>query len=207
MQVIITSSHRLFCHLHQLKSPTSLSAQQDEFKKHGPGNWLFQIEGSLLYKTLRLNCAPSDASYLGNVIKYLESNRANNSEEKDIQVSRTIQIKNLTEEIKHMLNSMEDGRSSVLAYDTAWVSFIQNTTNNGNNQRPMFPSCLEWIIDNQLSDGSWGEEIVFCIYDRLLNTLACVVSLTLWNTCLPKRNKGELKTYTPSVLIYVNSFD
>ncbi|XP_070021708.1 copal-8-ol diphosphate hydratase, chloroplastic-like [Nicotiana sylvestris] len=93
------------------------------------GNWFFQTEGSLLYKPLRLNCAPSDASYLGNVNEYLESNRSKNSEEKDIQVSRTIQIKSLTEEIKHMLNSMENGRSSVLAYDTAWVSFIPNTTN------------------------------------------------------------------------------
>nr|G3CCC0.1 RecName: Full=Copal-8-ol diphosphate hydratase, chloroplastic; AltName: Full=8-hydroxy-copalyl diphosphate synthase; Flags: Precursor [Nicotiana tabacum]CCD33018.1 8-hydroxy-copalyl diphosphate synthase [Nicotiana tabacum] len=193
MQVIITSSHRFFCHhLHQLKSPTSLSAQKAEFKKHGPRNWLFQTEGSLLYKPVRLNCATSDASYLGNVNEYLESDHSKNSEEKDIQVSRTIQMKGLTEEIKHMLNSMEDGRLNVLAYDTAWVSFIPNTTNNGNDQRPMFPSCLQWIIDNQLSDGSWGEEIVFCIYDRLLNTLVCVIALTLWNTCLHKRNKGVM---------------
>lgn len=97
MQVIITSSHRFFCHhLHQLKSPTSLSAQKAEFKKHGPRNWLFQTEGSLLYKPVRLNCATSDASYLGNVNEYLESDHSKNSEEKDIQVSRTIQMKGLT---------------------------------------------------------------------------------------------------------------
>ncbi|PHU08646.1 Copal-8-ol diphosphate hydratase, chloroplastic [Capsicum chinense] len=97
-----------------------------------------------------------------------------------------------------MLSSMEDGRSSVSPYDTAWVSFIQDYTNTTNingiitSKRPLFPSCLQWIVDNQLVDGSWGEELVFCIYDRLLNTLACVVALTLWNTCLPKRNKGVM---------------
>ncbi|XP_075086850.1 copal-8-ol diphosphate hydratase, chloroplastic-like [Nicotiana tabacum] len=120
----------------------------------------------------------------------MESDRSNNYEEKDIQVSRTIEIKNLTEEIKYMLSSMGDGRSSVSPYDTAWVSFI-GETNNG-SERPLFPSCLQWIVDNQLADGSWGEELVFCIYNRLSNTLACVVALTLWNTCLHKRNKGVM---------------
>ncbi|PHT39508.1 Copal-8-ol diphosphate hydratase, chloroplastic, partial [Capsicum baccatum] len=97
-----------------------------------------------------------------------------------------------------MLSSMGDGRSSVSPYDTAWVSFIQDYTNTTNingiitSKRPLFPSCLQWIVDNQLVDGSWGEELVFCIYDRLLNTLACVVALTLWNTCLPNRNKGVM---------------
>ncbi|KAG5589200.1 hypothetical protein H5410_039714 [Solanum commersonii] len=89
---------------------------------------------------------------------------------------------------------MGDGRSSVSPYDTAWVSFIEdsNTNINGTSKSPLFPSCLQWIIDNQLDDGSWGKELVFCIYDRLLNTLACVVALTLWNTCLHKRNKGVM---------------
>jgi len=104
---------------------------------------------------------------------------------------------------------MGDGRSSVSPYDTAWVSFIEdsNTNINGTSKTPLFPSCLQWIIDNQLDDGSWGEELVFCIYDRLLNTLACVVALTLWNTCLHKRNKGELKTCTYiSSRIYITSY-
>ncbi|KAK4364805.1 hypothetical protein RND71_016163 [Anisodus tanguticus] len=88
-----------------------------------------------------------------------------------------------------MLNSMKDGISSVSPYDTAWVALIKDT--NGND-RPQFPSCLQWIVDNQLSDGSWGEEAVFCIYDRLLNTIASVVALTIWNTTSEKRNKGVL---------------
>ncbi|KAK4729237.1 hypothetical protein R3W88_022225 [Solanum pinnatisectum] len=102
-------------------------------------------------------------------------------------------MNNLREEIKNMLSSIGDGRSSVSPYDTAWASFIIDHTDiNGTSKRPLFLSCLKWIIDNQLDDGSWGEELVFCIYDRLLNTLACVVALTLWNTCLHKRNKGVM---------------
>ncbi|PHT93333.1 Copal-8-ol diphosphate hydratase, chloroplastic [Capsicum annuum] len=88
-----------------------------------------------------------------------------------------------------MLNSLKDGISSVSPYDTAWVALIRDT--NGSD-KPQFPSCLQWIVDNQLCDGSWGEESIFCIYDRLLNTLACVVALTTWNTAPEMRNKGAL---------------
>nr|XP_010324500.1 copal-8-ol diphosphate hydratase, chloroplastic [Solanum lycopersicum] len=182
--LVITSNYRLSCHIHRLKSPNFLLTQQAEFKRHGSRNWLFQTEG---LPPLSLNCAPNDASYFGNVSD-LKSDHSNKYEEKDIQ------MRNLREEIKNMLSSMGDGRSSVSPYDTAWVSFIEdtNTNINGTSKRPLFPSCLQWIIDNQLDDGSWGEELVFCIYDRLLNTLACVVALTLWNTCLHKRNKGVM---------------
>ncbi|KAM3270793.1 hypothetical protein P3S67_028995 [Capsicum chacoense] len=189
MQVINASSQRPpNFHIHQIKSP-NLSTQQ-KFKHHEPRNWLFQ--GSIVYKPIHLNCAPNDTSHLGNVNETDSDHLLNNNEEKNIQ------MKNLSEEIKHMLSSMGDGRSSVSPYDTAWVSFIQDYTNTTNingiitSKRPLFPSCLQWIVDNQLVDGSWGEELVFSIYDRLLNTLACVVALTLWNTCLPNRNKGVM---------------
>ncbi|XP_070048281.1 copal-8-ol diphosphate hydratase, chloroplastic-like isoform X2 [Nicotiana tomentosiformis] len=192
MQVI--SSYGVCCTIHQFNNPTLLSTQQAEFIiKHGrPRNWLFQTKGSsLVHRPVRFNCPPNAASYFGNVDE-LQSDYPDNYEAEDIQVTTSITIKNLTEEIKHMLSSMGDGRSSVSPYDTAWVSFIRDDTNNGSSERPLFPSCLKWIVDNQLPDGSWGEELVFCIYDRLLNTLACLVALTLWNTSLPKRNKGVM---------------
>ncbi|XP_075109604.1 copal-8-ol diphosphate hydratase, chloroplastic-like isoform X3 [Nicotiana tabacum] len=191
MQVI--SSYGVCCTIHQFNNPTLLSTQQAEFIKHGHSrNWLFQNKGSsLVHKPVRFNCARIAASNFGNVDE-LQSDYPGNYEEEDIQVTTAIQIKNLTEEIKHMLSSMGDGRSSVSPYDTAWVSFIRDTNINGSSERPLFPSCLKWIEDNQLPDGSWGEELVFCIYDRLLNTLACVVALTLWNTSLRKRNKGVM---------------
>ncbi|XP_009783120.1 copal-8-ol diphosphate hydratase, chloroplastic-like isoform X1 [Nicotiana sylvestris] len=191
MQVI--SSYGVCCTIHQFNNPTLLSTKQAEFIKHGHSrNWLFQNKGSsLVHKPVRFNCARIAASNFGNVDE-LQSDYPDNYEEEDIQVTTAIQIKNLTEEIKHMLSSMGDGRSSVSPYDTAWVSFIRDTNINGSSERPLFPSCLKWIEDNQLPDGSWGEELVFCIYDRLLNTLACVVALTLWNTSLRKRNKGVM---------------
>ncbi|MCD7469411.1 hypothetical protein HAX54_008456 [Datura stramonium] len=91
-----------------------------------------------------------------------------------------------------MLNRMRDGSSSVSPYDTAWVALIRDT--NGSSDKPQFPSCLQWIAENQLCDGSWGEELVFCIYDRLLNTLASVVALTTWNIGLENRNRDKSPT-------------
>ncbi|MED6162852.1 Gly-Xaa carboxypeptidase [Stylosanthes scabra] len=64
------------------------------------------------------------------------------------------------------------------AYDTAWVGLVEDV-NGGSG--PQFPSCLEWIANNRLPDGSWGDAQFFSPRDRLLNTLACVIALTKWN--------------------------
>ncbi|MED6207239.1 Gly-Xaa carboxypeptidase [Stylosanthes scabra] len=82
---------------------------------------------------------------------------------------------------------MEDGETSVSGYDTAWVGMVKDV-NGGNG--PQFPSCLEWIANNQLPDGSWGYAPLFLAYDRLLNTLACVVALTAWDLHTQKCHKG-----------------
>lgn len=89
--------------------------------------------------------------------------------------------------IKNLLGSMNDGRITVSPYDTAWVALIKDL--NGHDA-PQFPSSIEWISNNQLSDGSWGDELYFLAYDRLLNTLACVVALTYWNVHTHKSEKG-----------------
>nr|AOG18234.1 diterpene synthase [Taiwania cryptomerioides] len=88
-------------------------------------------------------------------------------------------VEKLVREIKEKFNSMEEGEISPSAYDTAWVARVPAI--DGSHQ-PHFPHTLKWIIDNQLWDGSWGEESVFLASDRILNTLACVISLTIWNT-------------------------
>ncbi|XP_020523152.1 bifunctional abietadiene synthase, chloroplastic [Amborella trichopoda] len=82
---------------------------------------------------------------------------------------------------------MNDGETSPSAYDTAWVARIQAT--NGTHQ-PHFPQTLEWILENQLEDGSWGEPTFFLLYDRLVCTLACVLTLTIWNSAGPQLSKG-----------------
>ncbi|KAI5426681.1 hypothetical protein KIW84_032203, partial [Lathyrus oleraceus] len=86
-------------------------------------------------------------------------------------------IRTQINEVKRMLRSMEDGEISISAYDTAWVALVRNLDDEN---KPQFPSSLQWIVDNQLPDGSWGDEL-FVAHDRILNTLACVIALKSWN--------------------------
>ncbi|KAH6808388.1 hypothetical protein C2S51_029496 [Perilla frutescens var. frutescens] len=81
---------------------------------------------------------------------------------------------------------MDDGEISVSPYDTAWVALVEDIHGNG---RPQFSMSLEWISNNQLVDGSWGDHKFF-LYDRILNTLACVVALTTWKMHPQKCHKG-----------------
>jgi len=87
------------------------------------------------------------------------------------------------------LDSKEDGEITVSAYDTAWVGLVKK--NVGDTNSPQFPSCLEWIANNQLHDGSWGDAQLFIAHDRILNTLACVVALRSWNMHPQKCEKGN----------------
>ncbi|KAJ0447889.1 putative ent-copalyl diphosphate synthase [Helianthus annuus] len=98
------------------------------------------------------------------------------------------EIKRLIETIKAMFGSMSDGEISVSAYDTAWVALVQDV-NCGDS--PQFPSSLEWIANNQLPDGSWGDRVLFLAHDRIINTLACVITLTSWNVHSSKCEKGK----------------
>nr|AZB50384.1 terpene synthase 1 [Salvia yangii] len=86
-------------------------------------------------------------------------------------------IEDYIEYVKNLLMTSGDGRISVSPYDTSIVALIKDS--KGRNI-PQFPSCLEWIAQHQMADGSWGDQF-FCIYDRILNTLACVVALKSWN--------------------------
>ena len=89
--------------------------------------------------------------------------------------------------IKAMLEMMEDGEISISAYDTAWVALVEDINGSG---LPQFPSSLQWIENNQLPDGSWGDAEIFLAHDRLINTLACVVALKSWNLHQEKCEKG-----------------
>ncbi|XP_072062498.1 ent-copalyl diphosphate synthase, chloroplastic isoform X4 [Arachis hypogaea] len=104
----------------------------------------------------------------------------------DLKVE-TKEIREKIKVVKCMLGSMEDGEASVSAYDTAWVGLVKDV--NGGNA-PQFPSCLEWIANNQLPDGSWGDANYFSPRDRLLNTLACVIAFTKWNLHPEMCHKG-----------------
>nr|AOG18229.1 copalyl pyrophosphate synthase-like protein [Taiwania cryptomerioides] len=96
-------------------------------------------------------------------------------------------MQTLIVEIKAMFQSMGDGETNPSAYDTAWVARVPAV--DGSNH-PQFPQTLQWILQNQLSDGSWGEQLCFLTYDRILATLACVITLTLWHTGDAQVKKG-----------------
>jgi halimadienyl-diphosphate synthase len=59
------------------------------------------------------------------------------------------------------------------AYDTAWLASVPA---NGEGSGPRFPDALQWLVDNQLPDGSWGGSIRY-EHDRVLCTLAALVPL------------------------------
>ncbi|KAJ7977386.1 Copalyl diphosphate synthase [Quillaja saponaria] len=86
-----------------------------------------------------------------------------------------------------MLESMGDGEVSISAYDTAWVALVKDL--NGTHS-PQFPSSLEWIANNQLHDGSWGDSQIFQAHDRIINNLACVIALKTWKIHPKKCEKG-----------------
>ncbi|KAF9600298.1 hypothetical protein IFM89_005884 [Coptis chinensis] len=113
-----------------------------------------------------------------------------NQDSEEREVLKVQELNKLTEwieTIKSMLASMGDGEISISAYDTAWVALVEDIHGNGD---PQFPSSIQWIINNQLADGSWGDKSIFIAHDRILNTLGCVVALKKWNLHPERRERG-----------------
>ncbi|OVA05468.1 Terpene synthase [Macleaya cordata] len=96
-------------------------------------------------------------------------------------------VKEWVERIKSMLSSMNDGEISISAYDTAWVALVEDIYGSAS---PQFPSSIQWIVENQLPDGSWGDRFIFSAHDRIISTLACVIALKAWNIYPTMRQKG-----------------
>lgn len=81
------------------------------------------------------------------------------------------------ERIREQLPKVDLSASS---YDTAWVAMVPLP---GSSQIPCFPECLNWVIENQHPDGSWGIHHLHAslVKDALSSTLACVLALKRWN--------------------------
>jgi hypothetical protein len=79
--------------------------------------------------------------------------------------------------IKSELNNIGDGNVSASAYDTAFVARLAHPRGN----KPMFPESLQWILDNQLTDGSWGSTAVVYLYDRVICTMAAIYAIHRWH--------------------------
>jgi hypothetical protein len=98
------------------------------------------------------------------------------------------QIKEWINTIKGYFRSMTMGNISVSPYDTAWVALVPALDGSGG---PQFPKSLQWIIDNQLPDGNWGEPDLFLGFDRACNTLACVIALKTWRWGAENTERGK----------------
>jgi ent-kaurene synthase len=78
---------------------------------------------------------------------------------------------------------------SVSSYDTAWVAMVPSPHSV---KEPFFPECVNWLLDNQLHDGSWGPLNLHPLLtkDALLSTLACILALKRWSVGEEQINKG-----------------
>ncbi|KAI3796489.1 hypothetical protein L1987_39160 [Smallanthus sonchifolius] len=92
------------------------------------------------------------------------------------------------ERIQKLFNNVE---LSVSSYDTAWVAMVPSPNSP---KSPRFPECLDWLINNQLNNGSWGlgnhNHNHPLLKDSLSSTLACIVALKRWNVGEDQINKG-----------------
>ncbi|KAG8635866.1 terpene synthase 6, chloroplastic [Manihot esculenta] len=83
----------------------------------------------------------------------------------------------------------DENKLPVSSYDTAWVAMVPSQ--NGYKQ-PLFPECLDWIMENQQPDGSWALDPThpLLIKDSLSSTLACLLALHKWDAGDQLVNKG-----------------
>lgn len=81
---------------------------------------------------------------------------------------------------------------SVSAYDTAWVAMVPSPAAP---TTPCFPGTVNWILENQLHDGSWGGVVhhhdTCLLKDSLSSTLACVLALNTWSVGEEQMIKGK----------------
>jgi halimadienyl-diphosphate synthase len=74
-----------------------------------------------------------------------------------------------------------------VAHDTAWVARVGEPENPA---VPSFPRALQWLLDRQLGDGTWGGRLAHH-QDRVVSTLAAMVALAQW-----REVTGEAEAYT-----------
>ncbi|CAG0936743.1 Type B diterpene cyclase [Thermoflexales bacterium] len=62
-------------------------------------------------------------------------------------------------------------RMNPSAYDIAWMARLRTADGS-----PRWPDLIDWLLDNQYNDGSWGGEVVY-YHERIISTLAAIVAL------------------------------
>ncbi|KAK9196461.1 hypothetical protein WN943_004589 [Citrus x changshan-huyou] len=92
--------------------------------------------------------------------------------------------------ITRIKEGFNNTKLSVSSYDTAWVATVPSE--NSMDNKPRFPECLKWIMENQNKDGSWTLDHLIAdtlsIKDSLSSTLARLLALHKWKVAeLPVR--------------------
>lgn len=96
---------------------------------------------------------------------------------------------------------------SVSSYDTACVAMVPSPNSV---KDPFFPACVNWLLDNQLHDGSWGRPDLHPLLtkDALSSTLACILALKRWSVGDEQINKGKFIPHAYIIffadVVYVN---
>lgn len=57
-------------------------------------------------------------------------------------------------------------------YDIAWLARLRSPCKS----QPLWPDLIDWLLEHQHADGSWGSEIVY-YHDRIICTLASAIAL------------------------------
>jgi len=92
---------------------------------------------------------------------------------------------NIKDEIQNLLKEIGPGKMSSTAYDTAWVARL------GEIDWELSSQALNWISENQLSDGSWGAEQPLYYHDRVICTISAMIALTHRGRRAKDRSKIE----------------
>lgn len=74
--------------------------------------------------------------------------------------------------INQLIEEIGPGHMSSTAYDTAWAARL------GEIDPVLGNKALDWICSHQLPDGSWGAYTPLYYHDRVISTLAAMISLT-----------------------------
>jgi len=75
------------------------------------------------------------------------------------------------EEARELVQSLNQ-RMGPSPYDIAWLARLRNSANG----HAHWPDLIEWLLENQRPDGSWGGEIVY-YHDRIICTLVAAIAL------------------------------
>jgi halimadienyl-diphosphate synthase len=78
-------------------------------------------------------------------------------------------VLNLLHEARDLVQNLSQ-RMNPSAYDIAWLARLRVGT------QPRWPHLLDWLLNNQYADGSWGAETVY-YHDRMISTLAAAIAL------------------------------